>query len=71
MVKNHYLLPLITELVYHLRGCNRFTKVNLCNGYHNIKIKPEDIWKSAFLTNRGLFESVVLPFGMCNAPTTF
>jgi hypothetical protein len=50
-VKNHYPLPLISELIYRLRGCDLFTKFDIHNGYHNLKIKPEDIWKGAFLTN--------------------
>jgi len=70
-VKNHYPLPLISELIYRLRGCNLFTKFDIRNGYHNLKIKPEDIWKGAFLTNRGLYEPIVMPFGMCNAPASF
>jgi len=36
-----------------------------------LKIKPEDIWKGAFLTNQGLYEPIVMPFGMCNAPASF
>jgi hypothetical protein len=70
-IKNHYPLPLISELIYRLRGCNRFTTFDIRDGYHNLKVKPEDIWKGAFLTNRGLYEPVVLPFGMCNAPASF
>jgi len=50
-IRNHYLLPLISELIYQLRGCDRFTKFDIRNGYHNLKIKLEDIWKGAFLTN--------------------
>jgi hypothetical protein len=70
-IKNHYPLPLISELIYRLRGCNRFTTFDIRDGYNNLKIKPEDIWKGAFLTNRGLFEPVVLLFGICNAPASF
>ena len=70
-VKNHYPLPLISELVYQLQGCNRFTMFDIWDRYHNLKVKPEDIWKGAFLTNQGLFELVVMPFGMCNAPASF
>ena len=70
-IKNHYPLPLISELIYHLWECNRFMTFNIQDGYHNLKVKPEDIWKGAFLTNWGLFEPVVLPFGMYNAPTSF
>jgi hypothetical protein len=42
-VKNHYPLPLISELIYRLQGCDLFTKFDIHNGYHNLKIKPEDI----------------------------
>ena len=70
-IRNHYPLPLISELIYRLRGCNWFTKFDICNGYHNLKIKPEDIWKGAFLMNRGLYKPIVMPFGMCNAPASF
>ncbi len=70
-VRNHYPLPLISELIYRLQGCDQFTKFNIHNGYHNLKIKPEDIWKGAFLTNRGLYEPIVMPFGMCNTPASF
>jgi len=66
-----YPLPLISELIYQLRGCNLFTKFNICDGYHNILIKEQDIWKMAFLTNQGLFESIVMGFRLCNAPVTF
>ncbi len=70
-IRNYYLLPLILELIYRLQGCDRFTKFNIRNGYHNLKIKLKDIWKGAFLTNRGLYEPIVMPFGMCNAPASF
>lgn len=70
-IHNHYPLPLISELMYHLRGRNKFTKFDIHDSYHNILIKDEDIWKTAFLTNRGLYKTVVMPFGLCNTPSTF
>jgi len=70
-IRNHYPLLLISELIYCLQGCDRFTKFNIRNSYHNLKIKPEDIWKGAFLTNRGLYKPIVMPFGMCNALASF
>ena len=48
-----------------------FTKVNVCWGYNNIRIKPRDEWKAAFLTPEGLFEPTVMFFGLTNFPTTF
>ena len=70
-IRNHYPLPLIPELIYRLRGCNRFTKFDIRDGYHNLLIVKEDRWKGGFITNRGLFQPVVMPFGMCNAPASF
>jgi len=71
MVKNKYPLPLISELVSQLRRARYFTKLDVCWGFNNIRIKPRDKWKAAFRTNRGLFEPLVMFFGMTNSPTTF
>jgi len=71
MVKNKYPLPLISELVSQLCGARYFTKLDVHWGFNNICIKPRDEWKAAFQTNRGLFESLVMFFGMTNSPATF
>jgi len=68
-VKNKYPLPLISELVFH--GTKYFTKLDICWGFNNIHIKPGDEWKVAFCTNCGLFEPLVMFFGMTNSPTIF
>jgi len=70
-IKNRYLLPLISELVSQLCRAQYFTKLDVCWGFNNVHIKPGDEWKAAFRTNRGLFEPLVMFFGMTNSPTTF
>jgi len=70
-VKNKYLLPLISELVFQLCGAWYFTKLDVRWGFNNVRIKPRDEWKAAFRTNQGLFEPLVMFFGMTNSPATF
>ena len=70
-IKNAYPLPLIPELTDKWKGCVRFMKLDVRAGYHNIRIRKGDEWKTAFTTHEGLFEWRVMPFGVCNAPTSF
>jgi len=70
-IKNRYPLPLISELISQLRGAKYFTKLDVRWGFNNVHIKPRDEWKAAFRTNRGLFEPLVMFFGMTNSPATF
>ena len=63
-VKNKYPLPLIPELIAKLRGAKYFTKLD-------VRIKEGDEWKAAFQTNRGLYEPLVMFFGLTNSPATF
>jgi len=69
--KNVAPIPLIPELVDKLLGVQFFTKLDIRWGYNNVWIHPDDIEKTAFKTPLGLFESLVMTFGLCNAPTTF
>ena len=62
---------MISELVDKLRGSKVFTKLDLCWGYNNVRIKEEDRWKAAFKTNYGSYEPTVMFFGLTNSPTTF
>jgi len=70
-VKNAYPLPLISDLVNRLWGARYFTKLDVRWGYNNVRIKEGDEWKAAFRTNRGLFEPLVMFFGLTNSPATF
>jgi len=70
-VKNRYPLPLISKLISQLRGAQYFTKLDIRWGFNNIHIKPGNEWKVAFCTNQGLFEPLVIFFGMTNSPATF
>ena len=70
-VKNRHPLPLISKTLDHLTGAKVFTKLDLKNAYHHIRIRKGDEWKTAFCTRYGHFEYLVMPFGLTNAPATF
>ena len=70
-VKNRYPLPRIDDLLDQLKNDIYFTKLALHSGYHQVRIAEQDVWKTAFKTKQVLFDWMVMPFGLCNAPTTF
>jgi hypothetical protein len=70
-VKNRYSLPRIDDLFDKLRGATVFSSLDLAQGYHQIRIPPEDVPKTAFRTPLGHFQYKVLCFGLTNAPATF
>ncbi|GBG66455.1 hypothetical protein CBR_g61498 [Chara braunii] len=70
-VKNAEPLPRIDDLLDRVHGCRYFSKMDLKSGYHHIAIRPEDQHKTAFQTRYGLYEFVVMPSDLCNAPGTF
>src|SRR2546430_12523243 len=70
-VKNHYPLPLINKLLDRLNGSIVFSKIDLRNAYHRIRIREGDEWKIAFHTRYGHYEYFMIPFSLTNTPTTF
>jgi hypothetical protein len=70
-VKNKYPLPRIDDMFDQLRGACVFSKIDLRSGYHQLKIRECDILKTAFVLRYGLYDYMVMSFGLTNAPAYF
>eukprot|EP00253_Pinus_taeda_P013311 PITA_13311 len=70
-IQNRYPIPQIDDLLDQLKGAKYFSNIDLKSEYHQVPIERSDVWNTSFKAKEGLFEWLVMPFGLMNDPTTF